>query len=100
MVQIRWLKEAKADLKDIYDYISSDSKRYGRLQVERIKDRTQILKSHIEIGKVVEEVNDPAIRELIEGNHRIIYRVVTMNRIDVLMVHHGARDLTRRIKLL
>ncbi|MCF8456244.1 MAG: type II toxin-antitoxin system RelE/ParE family toxin [Bacteroidales bacterium] len=92
--------EAKTDLKEIYDYISSDSKRYARLQVDRIKERTQILKSFIEIGKIVEEIDKPDIRELIEGNYRIIYRVVNLNRIDILMVHHGARDLARRIKTI
>ncbi|MCF8371989.1 MAG: type II toxin-antitoxin system RelE/ParE family toxin [Bacteroidales bacterium] len=100
MVQIKWLIEAKTDLKEIYDYISSDSKRYARLQVDRIKERTQILKSFIEIGKIVEEIDKPDIRELIEGNYRIIYRVVNLNRIDILMVHHGARDLARRIKTI
>lgn len=34
MVQIRWLKEAKDDLKEIFDYISSDSVRYAKLQVD------------------------------------------------------------------
>jgi plasmid stabilization system protein ParE len=30
MVEIRWLEEARDDLKDIYDYISRDSKRYAK----------------------------------------------------------------------
>jgi len=49
-----------------------------------------------EVGKIVEEMEDPQIRELIEGNYRIIYREVSENQIDILMVHHGARDLARR----
>ena len=36
MVEIEWLTEAKEDLKDIYDYISRDSKRYAKRQVDRI----------------------------------------------------------------
>lgn len=98
MVQIRWLKEAKNDLKEIYYYISIDSKRYARLQVERIKQRTEVLNTHSEIGKVVEEVNKSDIRELIEGNYRIIYRIVNKNKVDILMIHHAARDLMRRLK--
>ena len=50
MVEIRWLKEARDDLKEIYDYISRDSKRYAKRQVDKIFDRTQILKSHIYAG--------------------------------------------------
>jgi len=98
MVKIRWLKEAKNDLKDIYDYISSDSKRYAKRQVEKIFQRTFILKNHIRVGKVVEELGKQEIREIVEGNYRIIYRIVNGDTIDILMVHHGARDLIRRIK--
>ena len=98
MVQLKWLKSAKDDLKEIYDYISFDSKRYAKLQVERIQNRTEILKRQIESGKIVDEINDTKIREIIEGNYRIIYEIVNKSEVNILMVHHGARDLARRIK--
>jgi addiction module RelE/StbE family toxin len=91
------LLAAKNDLKEIYDYISLDSKRYAKLQVERIQNKTEVLKSQIEIGKIVEELNDPKVREIIEGNYRIIYRIVSKNELHILLVHHGARDLSKRI---
>ncbi|MCD4772955.1 MAG: type II toxin-antitoxin system RelE/ParE family toxin [Bacteroidales bacterium] len=97
MVQIRWLKDAKTDLKEIFDYISLDSKRYARLQVERIQQRTKILKFHPNLGKIVGEIDNPKIKEIIEGNYRIIYRNVNEKRIDILLVHHEARDLKRRL---
>ncbi len=98
MVRIVWLAAARNDLKEIYDYISFDSKRYAKFQVERIRSRTEALKKQIEIGKIVEEINDPKIREIVEGNYRIIYQIVSKEELQILMVHHGARDLTRRIK--
>jgi addiction module RelE/StbE family toxin len=97
MVRIKWLLAAKNDLKEIYDYISLDSKRYAKLQVERIQNKTEILKSQIEIGKIVEELNDPKVREIIEGNYRIIYRIISKSELHILLVHHGARDLSRRV---
>ena len=96
MVQIRFLLVAKNDLKDIYDYIALDSKKYAKYQVEKIKNKTEILKSQIEIGKIVEEIGNPKIRELIEGNYRIIYRIVDKKTIHILMIHHSARDLSKR----
>ena len=99
MVQIKWLVSAKNDLKEIYDYISLDSKRYAKLQVERIRNKTRILKSQIEIGKIVEEIGDPKIREIVEGNFRIIYKIISKNEIHILLVHHGARDLSRRVSV-
>ncbi|MFA0960912.1 type II toxin-antitoxin system RelE/ParE family toxin [Roseivirga sp. BDSF3-8] len=69
MVEIRWLKEARLDLKDIFDYISRDSKRYAQRQVDRIFQKTQIIETQIRAGKIVEEINNPAVREIIEGNY-------------------------------
>lgn len=93
-----WLQSAKNDLREIYDYISKDSKRYAQLQVEKIRIRTEILKNQIEIGKVVVELENENIRELIEGNYRIIYRITSKHEIHILMIQHGARDLSRRIE--
>lgn len=97
MVQIKWLKSAKQDLKEIYDYIALDSKRYAQLQVERIQQKTELLKNQIRLGKVVDEIQKPDIRELVEGHYRIIYRIVKVDEIHILMVHHGARNLHSRI---
>jgi len=96
MVRINWTFQAKNDLKDIADYISKDSKLYAKRQVLKIRNRTNILKSNIHSGRNVPEIQDEDIREIIEGNYRIIYRVINETRIDILTVHHSARDLYRR----
>jgi len=96
MVRINWTFQAKDDLKDIAEYISKDSKLYAKLQVTRLKTRTRILKTQTRSGKIVSEINQEDIRELIEGNYRIIYKIVKDNQIDILTIHHSARDLTRR----
>lgn len=96
MVRINWTFQAKNDLKDIADYISKDSKLYAKRQVLKIRNRTNILKSNIHSGRNVPEIQDKDIREIIEGNYRIIYRVINETRIDILTVHHSARDLYRR----
>lgn len=96
MVRLNWTFQAKDDLKAIAEYISRDSKRYAKLQVIRLKNRTRILKTQVRSGKIVPEINQENIRELIEGNYRIIYKIVQDNRIDILTIHHSARDLTRR----
>ncbi|SRR5690606_24608205 len=94
MVQINWTHQAVSDLKNIAEYISRDSVRYAKLQVARIKARTKILKSHSKIGRIVPELEKPEIRELIEGNYRIIYKIVSQIRIDILTIHHSAMDLS------
>ena len=51
MVRIKWLKSAKLDLKEIYEFIALDSKRYARFQVEKIQKKTEILKEVNVVGK-------------------------------------------------
>ncbi|MFA6360526.1 MAG: type II toxin-antitoxin system RelE/ParE family toxin [Dysgonamonadaceae bacterium] len=96
MVRINWTFQAKGDLKNIAEYISKDSKLYAKLQITRLKTRTRILKAQPRSGKIVPEINIDNIRELTEGSYRIIYKIVENNQIDILTIHHSARDLTRR----
>ena len=96
MVRIKWTILAKNDLKSIAEYISKDSVLYAKRQVQKIRNRTKILKSQPHIGKMVPEIENPKIRQLIEGNYRIIYKIISKDRIDILTIHHSARDLTRR----
>ena len=42
------------------------------------------------------EIKNENFREIIEGNYRIIYKVISSERIDIITVHHSARDLTKR----
>ena len=97
MVRIKWLKSAKLDLKEIYEFIALDSKRYARFQVEKIQKKTEILKEVNVVGKKVFEINHEDVRELIEGDYRIIYRIISKNEIHILLIHHGARDLEKRL---
>lgn len=96
MVQINWTRQAQSDLKEISDYIAKDSVRYAEFEVKRLRRRIDILKSFPYAGKVTEEIGDENIRELIERNYRIIYKIKTKQRVDILTIHHSARDLTTR----
>ena len=93
MVRLIWTDQAIADLGAIGDYIAKSSERYAKLTVKNLFDRTEILKSHPLAGRIVPEKNDEGIRELIEGNYRIIYEVISADQINILTVYHSARDL-------
>jgi addiction module RelE/StbE family toxin len=96
MVKIVWTKQSVVDLKEIFEYISKDSKRYAEIQIKRIKSKTLILKTLPESGRIVPELGIVLIRELIEGNYRIIYRLSSGNIVEILTVHHSSRDFERR----
>ncbi|MEI6050614.1 MAG: type II toxin-antitoxin system RelE/ParE family toxin [Bacteroidota bacterium] len=96
MVKIVWTDLSVFELKEIFNYISIDSKRYAKNQVERIKFKTLILKTIPEIGRIVPELENSEIRELIEGNYRIVYRIKTIDYIEILTGHHTSRNLYSR----
>lgn len=93
MVKVVWTNYAYLDLKDIYDYIAKDSKKYAHFQIRKLKGKTNILKNNPQSGRIVPEANQEDLRELIEGNYRIIYRIKNSERIDVLTIFHAARIL-------
>lgn len=95
MVRINWTFQAKNDLKDIANYISKDSRLYAKRQILKIRKRTLILKSQNYSGRKVPEYQSGNIREVFEGNYRIIYRIVSEKRLDILTIHHSARDLQK-----
>jgi addiction module RelE/StbE family toxin len=99
MVRINWTAQAVIDLKEIAEYISKDSKKYGSLQVQRIKNRTQILKTNSYSGQILEFYCKKEIRQLVEGNYLIVYRIIDESRVDILTIHHSARDLGKRIDI-
>ncbi|MBS3738203.1 type II toxin-antitoxin system RelE/ParE family toxin [Mesohalobacter halotolerans] len=73
MVRINWTFQSKNDLKEIAEYISKDSKLYAKRQILTIRNRTHILKTQSYTG-----------------------RIVSKNRIDILTIHHSARNLKQR----
>ena len=91
-MRVKWSATAKKHLKSIHNYIAADSKTYAQRLVDRITNRTKQLAAFPESGGRVLEYDDPAIREIVEGSYRIIYRI-RHDRVDVVAVVHGARQL-------
>ena len=93
MVKIRWNEEAIIDIDESAGFIAEDSVVYAQIQVERFFERVEILKSVPKAGKRVPETKDDKIRELIEGNYRIIYQIKSNSELEILCVIHGMRLL-------
>ncbi len=92
MVQINWTIKAKSDLKNIFDYISNDSTKYAQRQIQGIVKNTSFIKNNSKIGRVVPEFNNPKVREVIVNKYRIIYYLKEEARVDILTIHHSAKE--------
>ncbi len=94
MAKITWSNLALEDLQAIHKYVSQDSPLYAERLIDRFIEKVDVLKKHPRLGRVVPEFNIEDIRELIEGNYRIIYRIDKDNNIGIARIHHSARLLS------
>jgi len=99
MVRINWTDQSLEDIDNIAKYIANDSVKYAKIQVQRFFDVENVLQKFPKYGRIVPEIGDENIREIIQGNYRIIYRVVTAKLIDILTVHHCSRLLSNNPNL-
>ena len=89
---LRWTGEATQQLATISAYISKDNPAAAREEVLRIIRRAETLSFPPLLGRIVPELGNLAIRELLERPYRIIYTVIDLEP-WVLTVWHYRRLL-------
>ena len=92
MAEVRWTPQALGDLEAITEFIAKDSPHYASLFVLDVFSAVERLERFSESGRVVPEKNEPAVREIILGSYRIVYRLRD-DVAELLTIHHGARLL-------
>ena len=84
-----WSPEAVEDIEAIASYIERDSPWYAKAVVSKIVDTAETIPQHVELGRMVPEINDKSIRERFVYS----YRIVEQERILITTVVHGSRLL-------
>ena len=92
MTQLIWTRRAIEDVQAIRQFISQDSPHYAQLVTQRLIAAVERLPALPQSGRIVPEINDPTIREVIQGSYRIVYRLIRAE-IHIVTVHHAARLL-------
>ena len=94
MAELKWTEQALCDVEAIAIYIARDSSFYAQTFAQKIFDSVQRLEIFPESGRVVPELAQQNIREIILGNYRIIYRLKN-NSVEILTVYHSSRLLNK-----
>jgi addiction module RelE/StbE family toxin len=89
-MKIRWSYEALERLIEIEDYISKDSSVRAIQFVDQLIENAELLSGKPLMGRIVPELANPDIRELVFKKYRIIYRLKE-KRIEILTVFEGHR---------
>ncbi len=91
MVKVIWTEQAIDDLTNIANYSSGYSGQFASSIVWKLSNKTNILKLMPGTGRMVPERNNDKIRELMEGNYRIICEIISGSGLTSLpcIIHQG-----------
>ena len=89
--EVVWAESARGALDEVLAYIAQDSRQAAGHVLEAAIEAAASLTTLSERGRVVPEINDSAIREILVFRYRLIYRV-EFERVIVVAFVHGARD--------
>ena len=93
-----WTRPALDSLLDIVRRIQLDKPSAARRFATTVKDKVSSLQRVPGAGRLVPEFPGSGLRELLIGNYRVIYRVLTAPaKVQILTVRHGARLLDQEI---
>lgn len=81
---------ARQDLNSIAEFISQDSPRASRKMIKKISESLKKLPSFPQSGRMIPEIQDPTLREIVIGPYRIMYRL-EKDKIVILRALHGKR---------
>jgi len=86
-VKIFWSPLAVERLEAIFEYISKDNRAAAQKLVDRIIKKVDSLSKLPERGRKVPEINREDIREVFEGEYRLIYRL-SSKKVFVLTIRN------------
>nr|WP_280141010.1 type II toxin-antitoxin system RelE/ParE family toxin [Algoriphagus locisalis] len=82
------------DICSIREYYLLHSPKFANKLIDQIFSNESLIASFPYVGRVVPELNNTSVRELIYKNLRIIYVVVEVEMVHVIAVHPSSQPLS------
>ncbi len=92
MARVTWTLQGLDDLESVCLFIARDSPRYAELFAQRVFQTVDQLGEFPRMGRMVPEIGEDSIREVIVQGYRVVY-VLSAGDVVLLTIHHGARPL-------
>ena len=90
--ELVWSDSAIDDLDSTAAYISRDSQAYAASFVRRVLAAAKSVQHLPESGSMVPEYDNKELREVLVGNHRVIYPL-DVSVVKIVAIIHGARQI-------
>lgn len=92
MVILQYSQPSKDDLKNIYNFIATDSIYYAKRFVGEIRTKIKMLKSYPDQGRIIYPDRYENIKQVLFKDYRIIY-VFDGKVVSIVTIHHQSRLL-------
>jgi toxin ParE1/3/4 len=92
-VKVVWTDYSEQTVADIIGPIASDNPSAATRLFNKFRERVKYLETFPGSGRKVPEYDIDSIKELIEGNYRIVYRYLGKDLVEVLIVWESHRLL-------
>jgi toxin ParE1/3/4 len=93
MARINWTNQALSDLQAIGDFIARDAPVFAQIFVDKVFETVERLENFPRSGRIVPEINQDRIREIILGSYRVVY-LLDEDEVNILTVFHTSRLLS------
>jgi len=91
-MKLIWSDQAGEELIEIEIFVAKDNAMIAAKFIDYLIEQTQVLLQHPQIGRIVPEIGNEHIRELIIKNYRIVYRI-SDQLIEIITVFEGHKLL-------
>ena len=91
--RVVWTEQARRMLDDAVSYVAQDARAAAEDLLIQALEAASSLEVHSERGRLVPELDQPNVRQLLVQRYRLLYEV-TPAEVQVLAFIHSARDLT------
>ena len=92
--EVIWTTQGQVTLDEAVAYLAQDSLTAAQRLLESALESASSLSVMSERGRIVPELENPAIRELLVQRYRLLYEVQE-TRVEILAFIHGARDFAK-----
>ncbi|MEL6772317.1 MAG: type II toxin-antitoxin system RelE/ParE family toxin [Bacteroidota bacterium] len=100
MAEVTWSSAARDDLAAIRDYYARNSPGYARSVLAKLFAAVENLAVFPQMGRAVPEIEDPAFREVIVEDYRVVDLVTGEEAdasVDLLAIAHSRQDLVGKL---
>jgi toxin ParE1/3/4 len=98
-MKVAWTRRSILRVRQILEHIAKDQPDNAKRFVIQLIERGDSVGGQPRRGRIVPEYQDETIREIFEGDYRIIYKIQS-ERVDILTVRHGSQILPVEVQSL